>query len=321
MKHCIFRLICAICISAVFTQCGSQRSGNSQQLNYNNRRLLLRDEGLSQLSYVNLADSGSNWYVPVPAGRDMQLVGSGRVLIGTGNGFEEREITTGNKVYELTSFPGTVSARRLRNGNTLLAGVNWQGKQGIVLAEVDKSNKVARLITYPGFDYVRLIRETVTGNFLVTADEIVFEGNTEGKIVWQVTVTGLPKPHAWQALRLQNGQTIVSTGYAKNFQIFSADRKQVDSITGPVEVNPSFYAGFQILANGNYVVANWQGHGPSFGASGNQVLEYTPQGKLVWSWKQDATKFSSLQGLIVLDGLDISRLHAEDANGSLTAVR
>lgn len=314
-------MICAGCVAAFFSYCASQRPGNSQQPNYNKRRLLLRDEGLSQLSYVDLDDSASNWHMPVPAGRDMQLVGSGRVLIGTGNGYEEREIKTGNKVYELTSFPGTVSARRLRNGNTLLAGVNWQGKQGIVLVEVDKSNSIARLIAYPGFNYVRLIRETVKGTLLITADEVVFEGDTNGKIVWQATVTGLPKPHAWQALRLGNGQTIVSTGYAKNFQIFTAEGKLVDSISGPAEVNPNFYAGFQILANGNYVVTNWQGHGPSFGASGTQVLEYTPEGKLVWSWKQDATKFSSLQGIIVLDGLDISMLHTEDANGRLAAVK
>ena len=321
MKHYMFKLVCAICFIALCIQCASQRSGNNRKQNYNERRLLLRDEGLSQLSYVNLADPNSNWYVPVPAGRDMQLVGSGRVLIGTGNGYEEREVTTGKKVYELTSFSGTVSARRLKNGNTLLAGVNWQGKQGIVLAEVDKNGSVNRVIAFPGFNYVRLIRETVTGNFLVTADEFVFEANKNGEIVWQVLVTGLPKPHAWQALRLKNGQTIVSSGYAKNFQIFSPDRKLIDSITGPASVNPNFYAGFQILANGNYVVTNWQGHGPSFGASGNQVLEYTPEGKLVWSWKQDATKFSSLQGIIVLDGLDVSRLHTEDENGSLAAVR
>lgn len=321
MKIYMLRIICVLCVSAVLISCASQRAVNRPESQYAERRLLLRDEGLSQLSCVNLADSNANWHVPVPAGRDMQLVGSGRVLIGTGTGYEEREITTGKKVYELTSFPGTLSARRLRNGNTLLAGVNWQGKQGIVLAEVDKNNRIARLIAYPGFDYVRLIRETVTGTFLVTADEIVFEGNTNGNIIWQVTVTGLPKPHAWQALRLGNGQTVVSTGYAKNFQIFTADRKLIDSITGPAEVHPNFFAGFQILANGNYVVTNWQGHGPSFGASGTQVLEYTPAGKLVWSWKQDAKKFSSLQGIIVLDGLDVSFLHTEDANGRLVAVR
>lgn len=301
----------------VSRDCEAQQSAGNQ---YNKRRLLLRDEGLSQLSYVDIADPKANWYVPVPPGRDIQLVGNGRVLIGTGNGYEEREIATGNKVNELTSFPGTLAAHRLRNGNTLLVGVNWQEKQGIVLAEIDKTGNIKRTIAYPGFDYARLVRETASGNFLVTADETVFEGNGKGEIVWRATVTGLPKPHAWQALRLSNGETLVSGGYAKNFQLFSKEGKQLDSISGPAEVNPHFYAGCQILANGNYVVTNWQGHGPKFGASGVQLLEYSSDGKLVWSWKQDAAKFSSLQGVIVLDGLDINRLYVEDAAGKLAPV-
>ncbi len=201
-----------------------------------------------------------------------------------------------------------------------MAGINLQGKQGIVLVEVDKSGNIQRTVAYAGFDYVRLIRETVSGTFLITADEIVFEGNAKGDIIWKATVTGLPKPHAWQALRLGNGQTVVSSGYAKNLQIFSADGNLLDTITGPAEVHPNFYAGFQILGNGNYVVTNWQGHGPKFGASGTQLLEYTPKGELVWSWKQDPAKFSSLQGVVVLDGLDVNRLHVEDSNGRLAPV-
>jgi hypothetical protein len=51
-----------------------------------------------------------------------------------------------------------------------------------------------------------------------------------------------------------------------------------------------------------------------------QLLEYTPGGKLVWSWKQDAEKFSSLQGVIVLNGLDINRLHVENSAGVLVPV-
>ena len=93
------------------------------------------------------------------------------------------------------------------------------------------------------------------------------------------------------------------------------------TITGPVEVNPNFYAGFQILRNGNYVVTNWQGHGADHGGSGIQLLEYSPEGKLVWSWKQDATKYSSLQAVIVLDGLDTNVMHVEDENGVLTPVK
>lgn len=318
MKH--YSLLYAIFVTIIFFSCSSSKTV-TQTFNYNERKLILRDEGLSQLSYVDLANPKANWYVPVPAGRDLQVAGNGRVLIGTGNGYEEREIATGNKVQEVTSFPGTIAARRLRNGNTLLTGFNWQNKKGIVLVEIDKNNNILRQVHFPEYNYVRLVRETVVGNYLITSDNTIFEGTPDGRIIWQAKVVGMAKPHAWQALRLGDGKTVVSTGYAKTLQVFSADGNLVDSITGPPEVKPSFYAGFQILPNGNYVVTNWQGHGPSFGTSGVQVLEYTPQGKLAWQWKQDATKFSSIQGIIVLDGLDISKLHVEDKNGALVPVK
>lgn len=319
-----YRLLLIGIISLAFGDCSSQKSINSNsqsQNNYNTRRLLLRDEGMSQLSYLDLGNPSKNWYVPIPSGRDMQLAGNGRVLIGTGSGYEEREIATGKKLFELTTFPGTVAARRLRNGHTLLTGVNWQGKQGIVLVEVDSSGVIHRSITYPGFDYVWLVRETPSGNFLVTSNKVVFEGNNSGVIVWQAKIISAVDLHVWQALRLANGQTLVSAGFAKNFQLFSADGKLIDSITRPAEVNPNFYAGFQILANGNYIVTNWQGHGPGNGSKGTQLLEYSPAGKLVWKWQQDATKFSSIQGVIVLDGLNSNLLHIENKNGMLAPVR
>ena len=131
----------------------------------------------------------------------------------------------------------------------------------------------------------------------------------------------MKKPNAWQAIRTANGETIVSAGYAKNFQVFTKDGLLQKTITGPEEVKPNFYAGFQVLSDGNYVVTNWQGHGPKFGASGIQLLEYSPEGKLVWRWKQDAEKFSSLQGVIVLDGLDLNRLHVENSKGVLEPAR
>jgi hypothetical protein len=314
MRYLLFSILIPVLMGCSSSQKTSKHS-------YADRKMLLRDEGISQLAYIDIANPANNWYVPVPPGRDMQLIGNGRILIGTGNGYEEHEIATGKKVNEVTNFPGTLTAHRLRNGNTLLSGVNWQGKQGIVLVELNGTNNIQSLIVYPGYDYARLVRQTESGTFMVTADNTVFEGTADGRIIWQATVTGLPKPHAWQAIRLANGQTVVSTGYAKNFQVFSADGKPVNTFTGPEDVKPSFFAGFQVMPNGNYVVTNWQGHGPSYGSSGVQVLEFTPQGALAWSWKQDATKFSSLQGIIVLDGLDLSKLHVEDKNGVLMPVK
>lgn len=283
----------------------------------NTRKLLLRDEGKNQLSYLDMSDPSKNWNEPVPSGRDIQLVGKGRVLIGTGSGYEERDIETGKKLYELTSYKGTISARRLRNGNTLLVGLNWKEKEGIVLVDVDEQGVAKRLIVYPGFTYVRLVRETVQSTLLVSADNIVFEGDMDGNILWQAKLVGNDHPHAWQPLRLANGQTLVSGGYTGNIQFFDTDGSLIRTIGGPEKVNPKFYAGLQILPNGNLVVVNWQGHGPDMGEKGYQLLEYSPEGKLVWSWKQDANVFSSLHAVIILDGLDLNLLHVEDENGVL----
>lgn len=312
MKH--FRSVllfisCTLLLTPVYSQ-GSHHP----------QRFILRDEGLSQLSYVDVAHPGNNWHEKVPAGRDLQLVGGGRVLIGTGSGYEEREILTGKKVDSVEGFESNITARRLRNGNTLLVGLNQNGKKGIVLTEVDPKGQMLRLINYPQFSYVRLVRETPSGTLLVTSDTVVFEGDPSGTILWTAKIASQKRPHAWQALRCGDGQTVVSSGYAGNLQFFSADGHPVGTITGPDEVRPNFFSGLQILNNGNFVVANWQGHGPGHGSSGIQLLEYNRQGKLVWSWKQDPDKFSSIQGVIVLDGLDLNRLHVENGNGVLSPV-
>ncbi len=323
-KNTFFFGTWVLVISIAFTgsSCHPAKSiGAQSSAPYTHHRLLIRDEGISQLAYVDLDNAAANWYTPVPTGRDVQLVGNGRVLAGTGTGYEEFDIVTGKKLYELTRYPGTIAARRLRNGNTLLTGVDWQNKKGIVLVEVDAAGNIHQQYVYPGFDYVRLVRETANGNFLVTANNIIFEGNRNGDIVWKAVIGDAAKMHAWQALRLANGQTVVSTGYAKNLAFFDANGKLVDTITGPAAVHPNFFAGFQVLGNGNYVVANWQGHGPKMGGSGTQLLEYTPAGKLAWQWQQDSTRFSSLHNVIILDELDTKLMYSEDANGKLAPVK
>jgi hypothetical protein len=282
------------------------------------RKLLLRDEGLTKLHYIDLGNSSANWSVSVPAGRDLQLVGNGRALIGTETGYEERSIATGAKAFELTAFAGTLSAHRLRSGNTLLVGVNWQSASGIVLVEVNSAGAVQRRIVYPGFGYVRLVRETARGTFLLTANHTVFEGRADGTIVWQHDVnTALTDTNIWKALELSSGEVVVSAGYAANLQILGTNHAVRTTITGPASVAPYFFSDLQVLPNGNFLVANWEGHGTGNGTKGDQVLEYSPQGSLVWSWHQDANIISSLQAAIVLDGLDLSRLHVEDASGKL----
>ncbi len=287
-------------------------AGGAQALDPNKRKLLLRDEGNSAVHYVDLGDPSKNWHQVVPTGRDLQLIGAHQFLIGTDNGYQERSLVDGTVVKDVTTYPGTLAAHRLHNGNTLLSGVDFHGGKGIVLFQITPQGGNGPQIEYPG-SYVRMVRETGADHFLMTADTHVFEGDAQGKVVWDVTVQGGPaSPHAWEALRLASGDVLVSAGYAAGLEIFGADKQLKQTITGGDNAKPNYFADFQVLASGDYVVANWQGHGPGLGANGLQLLEYDTAGKLVWSWKQDATFVSSLQNVIVLDGLDLDKLQVEN---------
>jgi hypothetical protein len=284
-------------------------------------KLLLRDEAQSMVSYVEIGNPAAGWHVTVPYGRDLQLVGNGNFMIGTNNGWEERSLTDGSPVVQQAAFPGTLSAHRLRNGLTVLAGVNWQGGTGVVLAEVDASGAVTQTIGLPDFSFVRLVRQTSTGTFLVTVDDAVIETNATGNILWRANVPRVNQTasHVWQALRLPTGDTVVSTGYAASIEIFGPDQILMRTITGPLDVVPNQFVGFEILPGGNYLVANWLGH--SGEVMGVQLLEYDPEGALVWSYRPDpVTESLSLHHMIVLDGLDPSQMYVDDTNGLLVPV-
>lgn len=290
---------------------GGGGSGGTPPTDPNQRKLLLRDEGNSAVHYVDLGDTSKSWHQTVPVGRDLQLIGGRKFLIGIENGYQERNLSDGSVAKEVKTFPGTLDAHRLKNGNTLLVGVNFNGGKGIVLVEVDAAGGVARQIQYAG-NYVRMVREAGAGHFLMAADTKVLEGDAQGNIVWEVTAQGHAEPHVWEALRLASGDTVVAAGYAASLQIFGADKQLKQTITGGEGVKPNFFADVQVMPGGSFVVANWQGHGTGLGGNGLQVVEYDAAGKLIWSWKQDASYVSSLQGLMVLDGSDLEKLHVEN---------
>jgi hypothetical protein len=307
--------------SAGTTSGGNAGAGGAGTTDPNKRKLLLRDEGNSAVHYVDLAEPLKSWHQTVPVGRDLQLIGARHFLIGTETGYQERNLDDGKVVKDVTDYPGTLDVHRLHNGNTLLSGVAFHGGQGIVLVEINPQGTVARQIEYPG-TYARLVREAAGDHFFVSADTHVFEGDAQGKVVWDVTVEGGPAaPHAWEALRLASGDVVVAAGYAAGLEIFGADMKLKQTITGGDGVMPYFFSGMQIMQGGSFVVANWQGHGIGLGGSGLQVVEYDASGKLIWSWKQDPSFVSSLQHLIVLDGLDLDKLQVESlTTGVLEAV-
>ena len=276
------------------------------------------DEGLAMLLRVSENDPSKDWRVPIgqPQARDMQLIGSGRILIGHERGYSEFSIATGIVLKEFTALSGVTSVRRLTNGHTLIAGIDLNGAKGVVLLELDAADNIQSQAVYPD-KYVRLVRHTSKGTLLMACDKTIKESDGAGHCIWEAAVEKFG--HAWKAVRLPNGHTFASAGYGGFMVELDAEGKVLRKFGGkettPAAVNSSFFAMFQLLANGHVVVANWQGHGPGHGASGVQLLEFDQNGEIVWQWSR-AELISSLQGVLVLDGLNPAVLH-DERNGPL----
>ncbi len=279
------------------------------------------DEGLNNLLYVNENDSTKNWIKTLNknAPRDMQLVGNNRILIGHTNGFTEYDITTGAVKRDVSTYDSVSSVRRLPGGYSVIVGVDLNNSKGVVLLKVDSNNVIKKKIVYPG-TYSRLVRQTKTGTFLVACNDTLKEADTSsttGTFIWSMYVAGFQ--HMWKAIRLDNGNILASAGYGAFMAEITPQKtiaRKFGAVPQPTGVNPYFYAMFQLLTNGNCVVANWEGHGAGNATKGIELLEFDPTGAIVWQWNKPAIT-SSLQGILVLDSLNTALLY-DDRNGIMT---
>ncbi len=74
--------------------------------------------------------------------------------------------------------------------------------------------------------------------------------------------------------------------------------------------NFHFFAGMQVLKNGNIVITNWSGHGKDDSEKGTQLLEFNNKNEIVWSWK-NAKITGSPYHVIITDNLDLNKLNNE----------
>jgi hypothetical protein len=282
-------------------------------------KFLAIDEGNCTLLYIDENDPSRNYVAPIDkiTPRDMQLVGGNRLLIGHDKGYSEIDIATGKIVKDFSGSSGVTSARRQADGNTLLTGV---GPKNIFVSVLDKDDKVVRTTDFP-FTYVRLMRQTSKGTYLMACDAAIAEGNDKGEVVWQSNVENFN--HSWKAVRMSNGNVLASGGYGTYIAEIDPSGTIVRTLGKrydmPLGTNPAFYATFQLLPGGDIVFANWQGHGKGHGKSGIQLIELDKEGKVVWQWSE-AALISSLQGVMILDGLDTNVLH-DERNGVMDPIK
>ncbi len=294
---------------------------------------IMADEPLRKILFVNLDDPSKDWDLNIPGGaRDLQIIGSGKVLVGTlegPGGYHEVDIASGKILKSVLGFGAVGSVQRLKNGNTLVMGEGLDGSQGTVVLEVDGDRKIKNKYVFKDLKGGRMIRRTRAGTFLVGTTQAGSDGKDamveitpDGKELMRLQNNDWP---AHMALRLPNGDTIVASGHGKTLMIFDNKSTLKKTIGGPgageaAAVNPNYSGQFSILPNGNYLMTNWQGHESNHGKDGRQVIEYNAEGKLVWWWNQDAKRISSIHSVLVLDNLDLNQAY-DDTNGMLEPLK
>ncbi|MDD4870102.1 MAG: hypothetical protein PHR77_06045 [Kiritimatiellae bacterium] len=271
-------------------------------------RFLLEDESRFQVVYVDQNDPSKTWAITFPGRyRDYQLIGGNKIILSTGEGYREYSMDTKQMTKEVKGFPGTRFARRRNNGTTVIGG---DVKDGVEITELDSQDRILRKANFK-CGSIRLGRFTPQGTLLFGSGDRLVEGTLDGRIVKDLKVEGCK--NVYQALRRPDDHLLVATGYSSDLVELDAEGKVLKRFGGMSapearDLGYHFFSGFQVLKNGNIVVSNWSGHAPKDSEKGVQLVEFNPEGKLVWAW-HDAQIAGSIHGVIILDDIDCSVLN------------
>jgi hypothetical protein len=264
-------------------------------------RLLMVDNGASKLLLLDQIDPSKSWTVTIPGGsRDLQLIGTDKVLVSHGNGAAEYLLATGAPAgWAVTSYAGVSTAQRLASGRTL---IGWSVTGKMTFSEVDTAGAEVAKVEVNGLNQLRLARRLANGNTLFTGERavgewIVFEVDGTGAIVWEKPLTG----KGYVALREAGGNTLATTGATVTLTELTPGGTTA-KLWGGTTAHPTarlqWFSGFQVLGNGNVVIANWLGDGKL--TMGPHAVEFDADNKLVWQW-EDHTAAMTVTNLLVLE--------------------
>jgi hypothetical protein len=297
---------------------------------FGQRRMLVREQGDPHLALLDLGSPNPVIWRKVagstpggsplggsPWARGEQLIGNNQVMGSTPSGYEIFDLSTGRIVKSVGGHYNTQSAYRMANGETMLT------RSGTTLSFLDKNDEISHEISYPGHGFVRLARPTRKGTFLVPSDQDVFEGDDSGNILWNLAAPmGSRWGEVFEPLLMGDGNVLLSTFFGVSIDIIDATthlvtkRYQVPAQEFS-QIVPSAFAEVQILPNGNIITANRFGICGAV-CAGRQIIEFNPTGDIVWTYQVDPKVFSSIDGVLVLDGLDPQFLHAQEISPDST---
>jgi hypothetical protein len=267
--------------------------------------VLVADSSTHRLAIVG-ADGKLEWEIQVGQIHDAHVLPSGNILLQQG-WTKIQEVTPGKKVvWEYDAAKANAGQRvevhafqRLDDGLTMIAE---SGPARII--EVNANGAVKHEIKLKveqpsAHSDTRLVRKLSNGNYLVAQehDGVVREYDSTGKIVWEFAVPLFDKPRkpghgpeafgnsVFSASRLANGNTLIGAGNGHSVLevtpakeiIWKIEQNDLPGIT------LAWVTRVERLANGNTLIGNCHA-----GPSNPQIIEVTPDKKVVWTWKDFA---------------------------------
>ncbi len=254
------------------------------------------------------SDGKLEWSVPIVGEvNDACLVGQDKLLYSCSKGARmidrDGHVLWEHKESDAPAGGQIHSVQMLDNGNILIA------KSCIppAILEIAPDGKIMKSITVHTkiknqHGMFRQVRKTPQNTYLYGLvsgkgeSNKLYEVNEKGEIVKTFPVA----LHAFAGVRLPNGNTLIAGGDGHEIVEYNAEGNVVwkvcrDDLPGR---SLAFVAGLQRLPNGNTVFTNWHGHEPN--KEQPQVLEISPDKKVVWEYK-DFTNLSYLSSIEILD--------------------
>lgn len=254
-----------------------------------------------QLIYVDQKNPAASWVTPLKKikskskYRSIQLLDGGRLLINHCDGAGIYSLETGKLIQTLAEgLKDICTAWMLDDGRLLMGGPTTI----YVFDSTGHQIKEIKLLTTPE-PSLRLmgVTENETILYATVHPECVVEIDFDGKLIWQAELPAKGYKHQ----RLKNGNVLNSTGNLCSVLEIDEKGNEVRHVGGKgtnTDLGLDHISGWDLLPNGNLVVANWLGHGKI--GKGSHLIEFSPDNQVVWSWV-DHQMAKTITNVLVLE--------------------
>jgi hypothetical protein len=201
--------------------------------------------------------------------RDVWLLEDGNILFPyyfkkgprAGEGGVREVNAEGETVWEFDAKGWTLSCQRLPDGNTLV-GAAGQCALLVVTPDGEVVNKIDVKMRESHQHSLTMARQIQNGNFIVAEEtmKLIREYDPEGNVVWEYETPFTP----FSVVRLDNGNTLFSGQHGLMEITPEKETAWFLRKSDVPEMGVRWFAGLQVLANGNIVICNAGGKVPFF---------------------------------------------------------